>query len=91
MPERSYVEMLNAIGDSLSNLACSSDAENGDGNEDDGCLVQSMQSEDDEAGGVIETHSTTVKHLLSRFQQNQIRLASVIQPGRRDAAYCFHK
>jgi hypothetical protein len=50
-----------------------------------------MQSEDDEAGRVIETHSTTVKHLLSRFQQNQIRLASVIQSGRRDAAYCFHK
>jgi len=61
-PERSYVGMLNAIGDSLSDLASSSDAEVGDDKEDDAHPVWSMQSKHDEAGGVVGTNSTTVQH-----------------------------
>ena len=59
-PEKSFEEMLVAIGDSLSDLASSDDGENWE-DEDDEETEQGNWSEDDEPGWVMGTITKTVQ------------------------------
>jgi len=74
-PEITFEEILNAIGDSLSDLSCSDDwddVEDKDDDEEDPELGK--LSEDDEPGWVMATISKTVQHRMERFWQKQIKL-----------------
>ena len=74
-PEITFEEMLNAIGDSLSDLASSEheeDVEDEDDDEED--TVHGKLSDDDEPGWVIGTISKTVQHRMESFRQMQLRL-----------------
>ena len=89
-PETSFREMLNDIGDSLSNLACSEDEEDRedeDDDEDDTDLGK--LSEDDEPGRVLGTISKTVQHCMESVWQMQMRFDKLTQPGWGDAADYF--
>jgi hypothetical protein len=81
-PEIIFEEMLNAIGDSLSDLASSNDKEGGkhkdDDEEDTG---HGKLSEDDEHGWVMGSISKTVQHRLESFRLKQMRLDELTQPG----------
>ena len=59
-PEKTFEEMLIAIGDSLSDLASSDDGEDGE-DEDDEETVMGKLSEDDEPGWVMGTITQTVQ------------------------------
>ena len=60
-PETTFEEMLNAIGESLSNLASSEDEEDGEDEDDDEEDTEiGKLSEDDEPGWVMGTISNTV-------------------------------
>jgi len=81
-PETTYDKMLNAIGDSLSNLASSEyeeDREDEDDDEEDTELGK--LSEHDEPGWVMGTISKPVQHRMESIRQNQIRLDKLTQPG----------
>jgi len=69
-PETTFQEMLNAIGDSLSDLASSEDEEDGDDEDDDEEDTElGKLSEDDEPGCVIGTMSKTGQlHMQSLWQ-----------------------
>ena len=89
-PETTFEEMLNAMGDSLSDFASSDDredVEDEDDHEEDPELGK--VSEDDEPGGVMGTISETVQHRMERFLQKQIKLDGLMQPACGDAAYNF--
>jgi len=79
--------MLNAIGDSLSNLASSADEEDGE-NEDDVEEDTGLRklTEDDEPGWVMGTFSKMVQHRIESYRQKQIRLHELRKPGCGDAA-----
>jgi hypothetical protein len=81
-PETTLDEMLNAIGDSLSDLASldnKQDGEDMEDNEDDTELGK--LSDDDEPGWVMVTITKTVQHSIERFRQTQMRLDELTQPG----------
>jgi hypothetical protein len=82
IPETTFEEMLNAIGDSLSNLASSDDEQVGEDEEDDevGTKLGKL-SDDDEPGWVMGTISKTVQHRMDSFRQKQMRLDELTQPG----------
>jgi len=81
-PETAYEEMLNAIGDSLSDLESSDDGVDGEDEDDDEVdPAGGKLSEDDEPGWVKGTISKTVQYRMERFWQNQIKLDIVTQPG----------
>jgi len=84
-PEKTFEEMLVAIGDSLSDLACSDNGEDG-GDEDDEETVQGNLSEDDEPGWVMGTITKTVQQRMERFRQKQTMLDELTQLGWEDAA-----
>jgi len=74
-PETTLEEMLNAIRDSLSNLAICEDKEDGEDEDDDDKDTEiGNLSEDDEPGWVMGTSSKTVQHDMKSFRQKQIRL-----------------
>jgi hypothetical protein len=78
---------LNAIGESLSDLATSEDGEDGedeDDNEED--TEHGKLSEDDEPGWMMGIISKMVQHCMESFQQKDIRLDELTQPGWRNAA-----
>jgi len=87
-PEKTFEEMLVAIGDSLSDLAGSNDGEDGeDGeDEDDEETEQRKLSEDDEPGWVMGTITKTVQQRMERFRQKQMKCDKLTQPGWEDAA-----
>jgi hypothetical protein len=87
-PGRMFQEMLDAIGDSLSDLASSDDKEDGHGDED---TEQGKPSEDDEPGWVMGTISKTVQQHMERFPQKQMKCDELTQPGWGDAANYFHE
>jgi len=90
-PETTFEEMLNAIGDSLSNLASSDDKQDGEAEEDDENDSElGKLSDDDEPGWVMGTISKTLQQgRMERFQQNHIRLDELTQLGWEDLAnYC---
>ena len=68
-PEQTFEEMLNAIGDSLSELARSDDEEDAEYEEDDDHTEPGKLSEDDESGWVMGTSSNTVQCRMERCKQ----------------------
>ena len=91
-PETTFDGMLNAIGDSLSDLASSDDGEDGEDEDDDEDNPELGKiSEDDEPGWVMGTISKTVQHRMERFRQKQIELDKLKQPGWGDAVDYFHE
>jgi hypothetical protein len=89
-PEKTFEEMLVAIGDSLSDLATSDDGEDGE-EEDDEETQQGNLSEDDEPGWVMGTITTTVQQRVERFRQKQMKLDELTQLGWEDAADYFRE
>jgi hypothetical protein len=87
-PEKTFEEMLVAIGDSLSDLASSDDGEDGQ-EEDDEETEQGNLSEDDEPGWVMGTITKTVQQRMERFRQKQMKLDELTQTGWEDAADYF--
>ena len=87
-PRKLCEEMLDATGDSLSDLASSDNEENGEDDED---TEQVKQSEDDEHGWVMGTISKAVKQRMERFQETQINLDELRQPGWGDMADYFRE
>jgi len=86
--ENRFLEMLVAIGDSLSDLASSDDGEDGD-DEDDEETEQGKLSEDDEPSRVMGTITETVQQRLERFRQKQMKLNELTQPGWEEPAHFF--
>jgi len=88
-PEKTFEKMLNAIRDSLSDLASSEDEEDAEDEEEDDDTEQGKLSEDDKPGWVMGTISKTVQRRMERFCQKQMRLNELTQPGWGDAADHF--
>jgi hypothetical protein len=79
-PEKTFEEMLVAIGDSLSDLASSDDGEDGE-DEADEEIEQGKLSEDDEPSWVMGTINKTVQQRMERFRLKQMKLDELTQPG----------
>jgi hypothetical protein len=87
-PERTFEEMLNAIGDSLSDRVSSEDEEDGEDEDDDEEDTRHGKlSEDEEPGWVMGTISKPEQHRTESFRQKQLRLGELTQPGWGDAAH----
>jgi hypothetical protein len=84
-PEKTFEEMLVAIGDSLNDLVSSDDGEDEE-DEDDEETKQGKLSDDDEPGWVMGTITKTVQHRMESFCQKQMKLDELTQPGWEDAA-----
>jgi len=84
--ETTFEEMLNAIRDSLSNLACSNNEQDGEDKDDDDNTELGKLSDDDEPGWVMGTISKTVQHRMESFRQKQMRLDKLTQQGWADAS-----
>jgi len=87
--EKTFEEMMAAIGDSLSDLASSDDGK--DGEDEDEETEQGKLSEDDEPGWVMGTITKTVKQRMKSFWQKQMKLDELTQPGWEDAADYFRE
>jgi len=86
-PENTFQEMLNAIGQSLSNLARSNDEQDVEVETDDEeDTERGKLSKDDERGGVMGTISRMVQQQMESFRRNQMRIDKLTQPGWWDAA-----
>jgi hypothetical protein len=84
--------MLNTIKDSLSDLAHSEDAGDGEDEDDDEeDTGLGGVSEDDKPGWVMGTSSKTVQYCMGCFRQMQMKLDQLMQSGWRDAANKFQK
>ena len=71
-PETSLAKMVNAIGDSLNDLACSGNVEDSDDkNGDEADPPVGKLSKDDEPGWVMGTVSITLWHQIERFGQSR--------------------
>jgi len=79
-PERAFEQMLVAIGDSLSDLGSSDDGEDAE-DEDDEETEQGKQSKDGKPGWVMGTITKTVQQRMATFQQKQMKLDELTQPG----------
>jgi len=89
-PETTFEAMLNAIGDSLSDLASSEDKEDVKDEDDDKEVTELRKlSKEEEPGWVMGTISKTVRHRMESFRQMQIRLDQLTQLGWGDAADIF--
>jgi len=89
-PETTFEEIMNAIRDSLSNLASSDNGQDGeDKGDDEEDTEVSKLSDDDEPGWVMGTISKTVQHRRERFRQKQMRLDELTELGWGDAANYF--
>jgi hypothetical protein len=79
--------MLNAIGDSLSDLASSGDEEDGEEDDweeedlDEDDTGHSKLSKDDEPGWVMGTIAKTEYHCMERSHQKQTTRDEPMQPG----------
>jgi len=90
--ETTFEEMLNSIGNSLSDHASSDDEENGDDKDDEvGYPAGGELSEDDEPGRVMGTISKLVHYYLERFRQKQMKLDELSRPGWGYAADYFRE
>jgi hypothetical protein len=87
-PEKTFEEMLVAIGDCLSDLPSSDDGEDRE-EQDDEETEQGNLSEDDEPGWVMGTITKTVQQRMERFRQKQMKLDELTQPAWEDAADYF--
>jgi len=87
-PEKMFHEMMVAIGDSLSDIASSNlgeDWEVGDDEESE----KGQLSEYGKPGWVMGTITKTVQQRMERFQQKQMKLEELKQPGWEEAADYF--
>jgi len=84
-PEKTFEEILVAIGDSLSDLASFDDGEDGEDEHDDE-TEQGKLSEDDEPTWVMDTITKMVQQRMERIWQKQMKLGELTQPGWDDAA-----
>jgi hypothetical protein len=74
-PETTFEEMLNAIRDSLSDLASSNYGQDEEDKEDDEEDTElGKLSDNDEPGWVMGTITETVQHRIDNFCQKQMRL-----------------
>jgi hypothetical protein len=89
-PEKTFEEMLVAIGDSLGDLASSDDGEDGE-DEDDEETEQGKLSDDDEPGWVMGTITKMVQQRMESFRQKQMKLDELTQPGWENAADYFRE
>jgi len=81
-PETMFEVMLNAIRDSLSNLASSDNEQDGEDEEDDEEDTElGKLCDQDEPGWVMGTISKTVQHHMESFRQKQMRLDELTQLG----------
>jgi hypothetical protein len=80
--------VLVAIGDILSDLACSDDGEDGE-DEDDEETEQGNLSDDDETGWVMGTITKMVQQCMENFRQKQMKLDELTQPRWEDAPDYF--
>jgi hypothetical protein len=86
-PERTSWKMLNAIGDSLSDLACFAHEEQVEHVDDDEeAAGHGKLSEDDQPGWVMGTASKTVQHCMVSFWQKPMMFDELTQPEWGDAA-----
>jgi hypothetical protein len=88
--EKTFEQMLVAIGDSLSDLPSSDNGEDGQ-DEDDEETEQGKLSEDDEPSWVMGTITKMVLQRMERFRQKQMELDKFTPPGWEDAAYYFRE
>jgi hypothetical protein len=88
--EKTFEEMLVAIGHSVSYLA-SSDNQEDRADEDDDKTQQGKLSEDDEPGWVMGKITRTVQQGMERIGQKQMKFDKLTQPGWEDARYYFCK
>jgi len=86
-PEPTTEEMLNAIGNSLSDLASSDNVEDGAEEDDDEKDPEvGKLSGDDEPGWVMGTISKSVQHGMECFRQMQMKIEELTQPRRGEVA-----
>jgi len=91
-PQTTFEEMMNAIGDSLSDLASSEDEQDGeDGDDDDEDTALGKLNKDDEPGWAMGIISKMVQHRMESFRQKQTRLHKLMQLGWGDAADYFRE
>jgi hypothetical protein len=89
-PEKTFEEMLVALGDSVSDLEFSDDGEDGE-EEDDEETEQGNLSEVDEPDWVMGTVTKTVQQRMERFLQKQMKFDELTQLGWTDAADYFRE
>jgi hypothetical protein len=87
-PAKTFEEMLDAIGHSLSDLASSDHWEDGE-DRDDEVTEQGKLSDDNEPGRVMGKITKTVKQRMESFRQKQMKVDELTQPGWEDAAEYF--
>jgi hypothetical protein len=73
-PETKFEEMLNATGDSLSNLATSDDEQDGEDQEDEEADTKLCKLSDDKSGWAMGKIFKKVQHHTESFWQMQMRL-----------------
>jgi hypothetical protein len=88
VPEKMLDEILVSIGDRLSDIASSNNAESGEDDIDQE-TQQEKWSKDDEPRGVIRTISKTLQQHMDRFWQKKMKLDELTHPGWGDAADLF--
>jgi hypothetical protein len=88
-PEKTFEEIMAAIGDSLSNLASSDDGEDGEDENEE--TEQGKLSKNDKPGWVVGTISKMVQQRMESFRQKQMKLDELTQLGWEDAANYFHE
>jgi len=90
-PKNTFDEMLSAMRDSLSDVACSDDEEYGDDEEEDGAdEALGKLREVDEPGWEMGTISKTVEQPVDSFRQTQMKHVELMQLCLGDAADNFH-
>jgi len=89
-PETMFKEMLNAIGDRLSDLACPDNEQYGEDAEDDEEHTELRKlSDDDDPGWVMGTIFKTVQHRMDCFRQKHMTVDELTQSGWGDIANYF--
>jgi len=80
-PEKTFDEMMNAIEDSVSNLARSDNEEHGEDEDDDeeGKVLGKL-SLDEDPGWEMGTISTTVHPRMESFREKLMRIDELTQP-----------
>jgi len=82
------LEMMFTIWKRLRDIVSSNDADNGKV-EDDEEPVQGQMSENDEPCWVMGTVTNAVQQRLEKYQQKELKLDKLTQPGLEDAADYF--
>jgi len=89
-PGTTFEEMLNAIRDSLSDLASSDPGEDAEEEEyDKEDLAGGKLSAEDEPSWVMGTISEMILHRMEHYRQQQMKLDQFTQPGWEDVADNF--